>query len=127
MSEHPTAAEAPSQDGHLRLLSLIEQHPEYSQRRLSEALGVSLGKTHYLLRALFEKGLVKAGKFSRDPARMHYVYALTPAGVKHRLLLARRFLQRKEEEYRLLKSEIEQLRASLDAAADNGQGRDATN
>lgn len=99
---------------HLRLLTLIEQHPDYSQRRLAAAMGVSLGKAHYLLMALFEKGLVKAGKFSRDPARMRYVYALTPAGIKHRLELTRIFLHIKEQEFLFLKSEIEQLRASLE-------------
>ena len=78
---------------------------------------MSLGKTHYLLKALFEKGLVKAGRFTRNPTQMKYVYALTPAGVKHRLQLARAFLQRKEREYVMLRGEIEQLRATLDAAA----------
>ena len=121
MIEQPPAHEAPSQDAHLRLLTLIEQHPEYSQRRLAEALGVSLGKAHYLLMALFDKGLVKAGKFSRNPARLHYVYALTPAGITHRLQLAKSFLRRKEQEYRSLRSEIEHLRATLDAEGANSQ------
>jgi EPS-associated MarR family transcriptional regulator len=113
--EHPPAPDPVAQDAHLRLLSLIEQHPDYSQRRLAEALGVSLGKAHYLLKALFDKGLVKADKFTRSPEKLRYVYALTPAGVKHRLQLTRRFLQVKEREYLSLKSEIEQLRAVLDA------------
>ncbi|MGN6527473.1 MAG: MarR family EPS-associated transcriptional regulator [Burkholderiaceae bacterium] len=103
----------PAQDAHWRLLSLIEQHPEYSQRRLAEAMGVSLGKTHYLLKALFEKGLVKAGKFTRNPTQMKYVYALTPAGMKHRMQLTREFLQRKEREYVALRHEIERLRTEL--------------
>jgi MarR family transcriptional regulator, temperature-dependent positive regulator of motility len=114
MIEHTARAEPAAQDAHLRLLLLIEQHPEYSQRRLAEAMGVSLGKTHYLLKALFEKGLVKAGRFKRSQSKLDYVYALTPAGVKHRFQLARRFLQLKEQEFLSLKAEIEQLRASLD-------------
>jgi len=109
--------EPAAQDAHLRLLTLIEQHPEYSQRRLAEAMGVSLGKAHYLLAALFDKGLVKAGKFTRSPSKLKFVYALTPAGVKHRLQLTRRFLQVKEQEYLGLRAEIEQLRAVLDAEA----------
>jgi len=117
--------ELAAQDAHLRLLSLIEQHPEYSQRRLAEAMDVSLGKAHYLLKALFEKGLVKAGKFTRNPVKLHYVYALTPAGVKHRLQLTSRFLQLKEEEFVSLKSEIEQLRAVLAAEGANSQSSDA--
>ena len=122
MSEHfpspsPSGSEAPGQDVHLRLLSLIEEHPEFSQRRLAEAMGVSLGKAHYLLKALFDKGLVKAGRFSRSPSKLKFVYALTPAGVKHRLQLTRRFLHLKEQEYVSLKAEIEQLRARLDVEA----------
>ena len=110
----------------MRLLSLIEQHPDYSQRRLAEAMGVSLGKAHYLLMALFEKGLVKAGKFSRNPVKLRYVYALTPAGVKHRLQLTKRFLHLKEQEYVTLKSEIEHLRAVLEAEGANSQSGDAS-
>jgi len=106
-------ADATSSDAHLELLSLIEQHPEYSQRRLAEAMGISLGKTHYLLRALFEKGLVKAGNFRRSGSKLRYVYLLTPAGMKHRLQLTRQFLYRKEQEFELLRSQIASLRASL--------------
>ena len=126
MIEHDSFADSPAQDAHLRLLSLIESHPDYSQRSLAKAMGVSLGKTHYLLMALFEKGLVKAGKFTRNPVKMHYVYALTPAGVKHRVQLARRFLRVKEEEFVSLKSEIEQLRAVVDAEGNHSQAGDAS-
>ena len=102
-----------AQDAHLRLMSLIEKNPDYSQRRLAEAMGVSLGKTHYLLRALFEKGLIKAGKLTRSPSKL--MYALTPDGVRHRVQLTRRFLQRKEQEFVSLKAEIERLREQLAA------------
>jgi len=118
MVEHLPAA----QDAHLRLLSLIEQHPDYSQRRLAQAMGVSLGKTHYLLAALFEKGLIKAGKFTRSPAKL--MYALTPEGMRHRVQLTRRFLPVEEQEFVTLKHEIENLRATLEADA-QGQAKSA--
>jgi EPS-associated MarR family transcriptional regulator len=115
MVEHPVVDEpTPSRDAHLRLLLLIEKHPEYSQRRLAEAMGVSLGKTHYLLMALLDKGMVKALRLTRTPSKL--VYAVTPDGVKHRLQLTRQFLQRKEQEYLSLRTEIDQLRAALNAA-----------
>jgi EPS-associated MarR family transcriptional regulator len=120
MIEQASAAEAPAQDAHLRLLDLIEQHPDYSQRRLAEAMGVSLGKTHYLLKALLERGWVKVGRFSRSSSKLGYLYVLTPAGLGHRLLLTRRFLVAKEEEYLSLKREIDRLRATLDGAARTG-------
>lgn len=124
MIEHLTQERA-AQDAHLRLLSLIAQHPEYSQRRLADAMGVSLGKAHYLLMALFEKGLVKAGKFTRSPTKL--MYALTPEGVKHRVQLTRRFLHLKEQEFVSLKSEIEQLRAALETDAGASQTRPGEN
>jgi len=116
MIERPNPPESAVQDAHLRLLDLIEQHPDYSQRRLAEAMGVSLGKTHYLLKALFEKGLVKAARFSRSSRKLGYFYVLTPAGIRHKVQLARRFLAAKEVEFVTLKNEIERLRATLNDA-----------
>ena len=56
----------PQETAHLRILKLVEQEPAISQRELARQLGVSLGKTHYLLVALLEKGLVKARNFRRS-------------------------------------------------------------
>ncbi len=120
--------EATDADGvpstHLHLLNLIEQHPEYSQRRLAQALGISLGKTHYLLRALFDKGLVKAGKFKASSDKLNYLYRVTPTGVRHRLQLTQRFLSEKEREFELLRTEIETLRATLRSSQSAGSIRD---
>jgi EPS-associated MarR family transcriptional regulator len=112
-------------DAHFRLLCLVEQHPDYSQRRLAQAMGISLGKAHYLLKALFGKGLVKAAKFGRSNDKLSYLYVLTPAGVRERVALTRRFLRRKETEFESLRTEIEQLRASLDAPLSRPQAGDA--
>lgn len=119
MVEHDPLDDSQSRDAYFQLLCLIEQHPEYSQRRLAEAMGVSLGKAHYLLKALFDKGLVKTDKFTRSPRKLSYLYALTPIGVTHRLQLTRRFLRRKETEFEMLKTEIAQLRAALDNVPSN--------
>ena len=98
---------------HLRLLSLLEQNPAWTQRQLADALGVSLGKTNYCLRALRDKGLVKWGNFSQNPNKLQYMNLLTPKGIAQKLLLTAHFLQRKEREFEELRSEIEQLRAEL--------------
>ena len=76
-------------------------------------MGVSLGKTHYLLRALLEKGWVKAQNFSRSERKLGYAYVLTPAGVRQKMKLTRSFLARKEREYVELKSQISMLRSEL--------------
>jgi EPS-associated MarR family transcriptional regulator len=97
----------------LELMRLLEEHPDCSQRELSKRMGVSLGKTHYLLRALLEKGWVKAQNFSRSDSKLRYAYVLTPSGVRERLKLTRSFLARKEREYVELKSQISMLRKEL--------------
>ncbi|MEO6409963.1 MAG: MarR family EPS-associated transcriptional regulator [Burkholderiaceae bacterium] len=104
----------------LELLRLLEQHPEYSQRQLAAALGVSLGKTHYLLKALLGKGWVKAQNFQRSDHKLGYLYVLTPQGVRQRLQLTRSFLARKEHEYEMLKGQLVVLREEL-AAQSKGQ------
>ena len=97
----------------LKLLRVLEEHPEYSQRQLATALGLSLGKTHYLLKALLGKGLVKAQNFRRSDHKLGYLYVLTPSGVNARLQLTRSFLARKEAEYEALREQISSLRDEL--------------
>ena len=110
-----TASTDTSPAAHLELLRLLEQHPEYSQRQLAVALGVSLGKTHYLLKALLGKGWVKAQNFQRSDRKLGYLYVLTPHGVRQRLQLTQSFLARKEREYEMLKDQIVLLREELAA------------
>ena len=110
-----TAGTDTSPAAHLELLRLLEQHPEYSQRQLAVALGVSLGKTHYLLKALLGKGWVKAQNFQRSDRKLGYLYVLTPHGVRQRLQLTQSFLARKEREYEMLKDQIVLLREELAA------------
>lgn len=100
---------------HLALLRLLQRHPDYSQRQLAVALGVSLGKTHYLLKAVLEKGWVKAQNFRRSDHKLGYLYVLTPQGVRQRLRLTRTFLERKETEYEMLRDQIVSLREELAA------------
>ena len=72
-------------------------------------MGISLGAVNYCLRALIERGLVKASNFSRNPNKLGYAYVLTPAGIAEKTLLTGRFLKRKVEEYEALRLEIEVL------------------
>jgi EPS-associated MarR family transcriptional regulator len=97
----------------LRLLRYLEAHPQVSQRELAEHLGVSLGKANYCLKALIEKGLVKARNFSNSQNKRAYLYILTPQGMEAKARIAARFLQRKVDEYEALKSEIELLRREV--------------
>lgn len=97
----------------LAVLRMLAERPEISQRELSIALGLSLGKTHYALRALLDRGLVKAGNFRRSDRKLAYAYLLTPAGIAEKLRLTRGFLSRKEAEFEHLQTTIAALRAEV--------------
>jgi len=97
----------------LRILKILSEEPGVSQRQLAERLGISLGKINYLLKALLEKGLIKAGNFRRNDHKLGYLYLLTPEGMKTKLRLTRAYLDRKEAEYEALRREIETMRAYL--------------
>jgi EPS-associated MarR family transcriptional regulator len=113
----PGRAESPahgdSEAARLAVLRLLEQRPDLSQRELSEALGVSLGKTHYVLHSLLDRGLVKAGNFRRSDNKFAYAYVLTPTGLREKLRLTRAFLLRKEAEFEQLRQTITSLRDEL--------------
>ena len=49
-----------------RALNILEQKPDLTQRQLAEALGVSLGKTHYIVKSLIDVGLIKLDNFQRS-------------------------------------------------------------
>lgn len=96
-----------------RVLRLIENKPEISQRELADELGISLGQINYQLKSLKEKGLIKAGNFLRSGNKLSYAYLLTPKGVADKLAITKHFLVRKRQEFQLLKTELEQLESEI--------------
>ena len=71
---------------------------------------MSLGKVNYCLRALIEKGLVKAENYKKSDNKLAYLYLLTPTGISAKADLTRSFLARKVSEYEALRAEIERLK-----------------
>ncbi len=98
------------EENHLKVLRLLEADPGLSQRDLSQALGISLGKTNYCMRALLDKGLIKMQNFRNSENKLGYAYLLTPAGIAAKTDLTRRFLKIKVREYEILRREIEELK-----------------
>ena len=96
-----------------KLLKILENSPDLSQRDLSKSLGISLGKVNYCLNALKEKGLIKARTFKNHSNKKGYLYILTPKGLEEKGKVTARFLQSKVRELEVLKSEIEQIRSDL--------------
>jgi len=102
-----------TQETHLKVLRHLEDNPDVTQRELAITLGISLGKTNYCLKALINKGLIKAKNFKNNSNKRAYLYILTPKGIDTKARISMKFLQRKVEEYEALKMEIEQLKTEL--------------
>ena len=100
-------------DTEYTLLKILKDNPEMTQRQLSAELGLSLGKTNYVLHALIDKGLMKLSNFKRSNNKVGYLYILTPEGVEEKSILAKNFLEKKSEQYNRLKKEIEILKSEL--------------
>lgn len=111
----------PEQEAHFRILTVLEQHPEYNQRQLAESIGLSLGKTNFIIHALMEKGLLKMSKFIKaDNKLTKAAYILTPSGIRERMNLTQDYVARKTAEYETLKAELEKLRQELPEAFEAG-------
>jgi EPS-associated MarR family transcriptional regulator len=109
------SAPNPRDELKLRVMRVLEDNPEASQRQIASELGVSLGGVNFCLKALAEKGLIKMGNFARAEKKLGYAYILTPAGVTEKAKLTTRFLKRKLNEYEALKAEIDQLQREVDS------------
>ena len=107
-----------SEDTRYRLLKLLAERPDASQRQLAEILGVSLGKVNYCVRALIDQGLIRAKNFKDSNNKLAYAYLLTPSGIDAKARITARFLKRKLAEYEALKQEIARLQAEVDATKD---------
>ena len=105
----------------LRVLCALEANPELTQRQLAAELGVSLGGVNYALKALMERGFVKADNFRKSGNKVAYLYVLTPKGVAEKASLAAAFLGRKLAEYEVLRQEIEALKGEV-GSGDSGTG-----
>ena len=105
----------------LRVLRALESNPELSQRQLAAELGVSLGGVNYALKALVERGFVKARNFRKSGSKVAYLYVLTPKGVAEKVALATKFLGIKLDEYEVLRQEIETLKGEV-GSANSGSG-----
>lgn len=103
----------PMEDAHFKLLRLIDSNPDLTQRELAREMGVSLGKVNYCVKALVEKGWVKARNFRNSRNKLAYAYLLTPRGVEEKAAITLRFLKRKVAEFESLESEIAQLRREV--------------
>jgi len=112
-----------NEENRYKLLKLLHENPEMSQREIASSLGLSLGKANFCLKALVEKGWIKVGNFSKSPNKKAYVYLLTLRGIEEKAQVTRAFLQRKQQEYENLKTEIEELQSEARNLNESGEHR----
>jgi EPS-associated MarR family transcriptional regulator len=110
----------------LAVLRLLAERPDLSQRELAERLGVSIGKANYIVRALIDKGLIKARNFRRSDNKLAYAYVLTPGGINAKIQLTRAFLTRKEAEFVSLREQIAALHGELSAPPEAAAAQEST-
>ncbi len=103
------------EDTYFRVMRILQENPDLTQRELAEKLGVSVGCLNYCLNALMDKGWVKMQNFQNSKNKFKYVYLLTPQGIAEKVAMTSLFLERKMKEYKALKFEIEALKSEVDA------------
>lgn len=87
-----------------------------SHKSLAQEIGYSAGRVNYILRGLIEKGLIKAEKFINSNKKLQYKYLLTEKGIKEKVDITQRFIERKKVEYDALQAEMELYKIQYDYA-----------
>ena len=72
-----------------KLLKLLEDRPNLTQREMAREMGISLGKFNYCLKELVKKGLVKVDRFTSSDNKAAYLYLLTPRGIDEKAQVTR--------------------------------------
>lgn len=96
-----------------RLLKLLDEQPHLTQRELARAMGISLGKVNFCLRALIDVGMLKVNNFRTSSNKSAYLYTLTPRGIEEKAGVTHRFLRRKLAEFEAIRNEIGELQSEI--------------
>ena len=111
------------EDTYFRVMSILQENPDLTQRELAEKRGTSVGGLNFYLKALMQKGLLKMQNLPNSKNKFGYIYVLTPTGMSEKTTITQQFLQRKMDEYEALKAEIEVLNSEVSATAMNALRR----
>jgi EPS-associated MarR family transcriptional regulator len=81
-----------------------------SQNSIAKDIGYSVGKVNYVLKALAQKGLVKVEKLANTKKINQYSYLLTEKGIKEKITLTEKFIEKKKKEYDQLQADLERYK-----------------
>ncbi|MEA1954762.1 MAG: MarR family EPS-associated transcriptional regulator [Campylobacterota bacterium] len=89
---------------HLHVMQKVEAC--YSQKELADKVGFSVGKVNYIIKALLEKGYLKAESFVKSPNKRAYKYLLTSDGLRNKISLTEKYIVIKKREYEKLQESL---------------------
>ena len=92
-----------------KLLKLLASESNLSQREMAKSMGISLGKTNYVITELANKGIIKIKRFKSAVNKIPYTYMLTPEGLEEKAKITLTFLKRKLSEYEEIKRQIKEI------------------
>ena len=81
---------------------------------------MSLGKVNYCMKALIDRGWVKASNFKNSNRKTAYAYLLTPKGIDEKARITVRFLKQRMRDYEQIKKEIEELEREVGGKGQSG-------
>ena len=92
----------------LELMHILEKNPYLTQRQLSKEIGSSIGKVNYCLKGLIDIGYIKVDNFKNSNNKLNYAYILTPKGIKQKIYITKKYIEKKIQEHDKLKEYIDQ-------------------
>jgi len=91
-----------------------------NQKSIAAEIGYSVGKVNYVLNGLIKKGLIKAERFINSKQKQKYKYLLTEQGLKEKVALTEKFIEKKKKEYDQLQADLKRYKADSDYAKSQG-------
>ena len=98
-----------NQEIHYRLLKILSQDTNLTQREIARRMGVSLGKVNYCLSEFAKRGFIEIQRFNESKTKFSYLYILTTRGIEEKTKQTIRFFKHKLEEYEQIKKQIDEL------------------
>lgn len=87
-------------DKEYKVIDIIHENSNYSQRDISEKAGFSLGLTNIILKKLIEKGFLKIKHFDKK----RFLYLLTPRAISEKTKKSYKFVKKTIESISRMKT-----------------------
>jgi len=79
-----------------------------TQTIISKDLSMAIGKINFIAQALVKKGFIKIGNFINEKDKTRYKYLLTEEGLEQKILVTKKFIKIKKDEYKRMQKDLKQ-------------------